>query len=91
MDVLLRVDKDGDVSASVVGTMTCAFVAPSAAVTGFAGIRFRPGEALAFLDVAAGDACDALLTPLDAGLTIISRNRHKHRNSQREVRKSRKS
>ena len=72
MDLLLRVDRDGDVVASVVGTMTRAFVAPSATVTGFAGIRFRPGEALAFLDVAATDARDALLSPLDAGLGNIA-------------------
>lgn len=72
MDLLLRVDRDRDVVASVVGAMTRAFVAPSATVTGFAGIRFRPGEALAFLDVAAADARDALLSPLDAGLGNIA-------------------
>jgi AraC-like DNA-binding protein len=71
MDVLLRVETGGDVSASVVGTMTRAIVPSQADVAGFAGIRFRPGEALAFLDVAAEDARDAFLTPLDAGLDDI--------------------
>jgi AraC-like DNA-binding protein len=71
MDLLLRVGSDGNVEANVVGTMTCALVSPISPVTGFAGIRFRPGEALAFLDVAAGDARDAVLSPLDAGLVDI--------------------
>jgi hypothetical protein len=70
MDVLLRIDRDGGVAASVVGTMTRAFVAPTAKVMGFAGIRFRPGEALAFLDVDASDARDDFLTPLDEGVDV---------------------
>jgi AraC-like DNA-binding protein len=68
MDVLVRVGRGGDADGSVVGTMTRAIVMPEAAVSGFAGIRFLPGEAFAFLDVRAGDARDLLLTPLDAGL-----------------------
>ncbi len=68
MDVLLRMGRDGDVEASIVGTMTCAVLVPSAEVAGFVGIRFRPGEALAFLDVAADAVRDTELTPIEAGL-----------------------
>jgi AraC-like DNA-binding protein len=82
MDVLVHVDGRGQAAVSVVGTMTRAIVAPpvdpgsasarasvdSGSATGFAGIRFRPGEAFAFLDVAADDARDAFLTPCEAGL-----------------------
>jgi AraC-like DNA-binding protein len=68
MDVLLRLETSGDVSLEVVGTMTRALVSPPAAVRGLLGIRFRPGEALAFLDVALAEARDASLSALDAGL-----------------------
>ena len=68
MDVLLRVGRAGDVAVNVVGTMTRPFLAPPEPAVDIVGIRFRPGEALSFLDVAANDARDALLTPPDAGL-----------------------
>jgi len=64
MDVLFRVTADG-AEPLVVGTMTRAIVAAGAGA--FVGVRFRPGEAFAFLDVAAADARDAMLTPEDAG------------------------
>ncbi|HEY8040381.1 MAG TPA: helix-turn-helix domain-containing protein [Polyangiaceae bacterium] len=64
MDILLRVE--GGVTPYVVGAMTRAVISPDDGAA-MIGVRFRPGEAFAFLDVASSDARDALLSPLDAG------------------------
>jgi methylphosphotriester-DNA--protein-cysteine methyltransferase len=65
MDVLFRVSADGALPL-VVGTMTRAIVTRAESAS-FVGVRFKPGEAFAFLDVTAADARDATLTPIDAG------------------------
>jgi AraC-like DNA-binding protein len=66
MDILVQLT-EGGATAGVVGTMTRALRPSGAGRTTFVGVRFHPGEAFAFLDVAADDARDALLTPQDAG------------------------
>jgi len=73
MDLLFRVGHDrAGVHASIVGTMTTAIVAPPASLRAFVGVRFKPGEAFAFLDLAAADATDEEVSPLDAGLCDLS-------------------
>lgn len=68
MDLLFRVGADGNVSPSIIGTMTTAIVAPAACLVAFVGVRFLPGEAFAFLDLEASLATDLELSPHDAGL-----------------------
>lgn len=75
MDILVRVGRDG-AEANVVGTMTRAIVVPLDDTASFVGVRFRPGEATALLDVAASDARDAFLTPVDAGFRCIEELAH---------------
>ncbi len=71
MDILVCASRDGRASASVVGAMTGAFVSP-VSDRSFMGIRFRPGEAHAFLDLRADDATDLVLTPHEAGAKALA-------------------
>ncbi len=66
MDILFWL---GDALAEprIIGTMTRAIVAGGASGASVMGVRFRPGEAFAFLDVLAADARDASLTAREAG------------------------
>ena len=66
MDVLFSLGEHA-AAPTVVGTMTRAILAGREEGATMIGVRFRPGEAFAFLDVAASDARDAELSVADAG------------------------
>jgi len=66
MDMLFHV-RGSAVTATVVGTMTEALVAP-AAEGAFVGVRFRPGEAYAFLGGRAASLANDTITLEDFGL-----------------------
>ena len=55
-------------TATIVGTMTTALVVPAAARVDYLGVRFRPGEAFALLDLRADEATDQSLAFEDASL-----------------------
>jgi len=59
--------------ASLVGTMTTAIVAPTTPRTRFFGVRFRPGEAFAFVGVPGVDVRDAVLPLRDAWGSLADR------------------
>jgi AraC-like DNA-binding protein len=67
MDVLFSLGEHA-AAPTVVGTMTRAILAGREEQTTLIGVRFRPGEAFAFLDVA---ACDAELSVADAGCPAL--------------------
>jgi AraC-like DNA-binding protein len=67
MDLLFAL-QGGRAEPALIGAMSRARVVPRELGAGFAGVRFRPGEALAFVDVDAADARDAVLAPGEAGI-----------------------
>jgi AraC-like DNA-binding protein len=66
MDILFDLSGASIAPAALVGTMSVAIVLPPAPRARFLGVRFRPGEAFAFLGVPAGEARDQVLPLVDA-------------------------
>jgi hypothetical protein len=61
MDLVFSLSAASDPRAMLVGTMSAAVVAPAAATAHFFGVRFRPGEAFAFVGVSAVETKDQMI------------------------------
>jgi AraC-like DNA-binding protein len=65
MDLVFSLSRASNPRAMLVGTMSAAVVAPAAASAHFFGVRFRPGEAFAFVGVSAVESKDQMIPLAD--------------------------
>jgi AraC-like DNA-binding protein len=65
MDLVFGLSSASDPRAMLVGTMSAAVVAPAAVSAHFLGVRFRPGEAFAFVGVSALESKDQMIPLTD--------------------------
>ncbi len=72
MDILFDLDAP---SGDIIGVMTSAIVTPRSKRARLLGVRFRPGEAFAFLDFPAREGCDRVL-PLEDVWRATGRELH---------------